>query len=355
MLLEAVDLKRRSQIYEKRKGSFAAWASAREAEGFDVVVPENFETTLGMTNWSQMPIDDIMMLDEAIKQIMHLSLTNPATKAGAAVLEGRKFFFHGIGYMDMLVSVPTWMAGYENAIKAGMSEADAAYAGDKAVRQSQGAGGPKDLAAIQRGTGKWGEALKLMTMFYSYFSAQYQRQRTLARDAMGEDARRARNVPRLAARAFFLLMLPPLLTEVLRGVAGAPAGPDDDEWWAQWLMRKLLANSLGPIPLVRDVFEPAWNKARGQGFAGTSITPVQRALETFVNSAGDLGKIVRGEETKHATKDVLETAGYFTGLVPGQVASATQFLVDVGNGDTTPQDFGDWLEGLSTGRIDEKR
>ena len=80
-----------------------------------------------------------------------------------------------------------------------------------------------------------------------------------------------------------------------------------------------------------------------------------RALETFVNSAGDLGKIVRGEETKHATKDVLETAGYFTGLVPGQVASATQFLVDVGNGDTTPQDFGDWLEGLSTGRIDEKR
>lgn len=288
-------------------------------------------------------------------EIARMSLSNPVSKAGAMVLDGKKFFFHGIGYMDMVVSVPTWMAGYDNAIKAGMSEADAAYAGDKAVRQSQGAGGPKDLAAIQRGTGRWGEALKLMTQFYSFFSAQYQRQRTLARDAMGEDTRRPRNMPRLAARAFFLLILPPLLTEVLRGVAGAPAGPDADEWWAQWLMRKLLANSLGPIPFVRDVFEPAWNKARGQGFAGTSITPVQRALESLVGTAGDIGKIARGEETKHAVKDVMETAGYFTGLVPGQIASATQFLVDVGLGDTNPKDFGDWLEGLSTGKIDEKR
>ena len=284
-------------------------------------------------------------------EIARMSLSNPVTKAGALVLDGRKFFFHGIGYLDRAVSVPTWMAGYDNAIKAGMTEADAAYAADKAVRQSQGAGGPKDLAAIQRGTGKHGEALKLMTMFYSYFSAQYQRQRTIARDVLGEDSRKPRNMPRLAARAFFLLVLPTLLTEVLRGAVGAPAGPDDDEWWAQWLTRKLLANSLGPIPVVRDVFEPSWNAARGGGWTGTSITPVQRALESLVGSAGDAGNILRGEETKHATKDVLETAGYLTGLVPGQVASAAQFLVDVGTGDADPEGFGEWLEGLSTGKI----
>ncbi|EJU14920.1 hypothetical protein LH128_01052 [Sphingomonas sp. LH128] len=293
-------------------------------------------------------------LDRDIRtEIARLSLTNPASKAGALVMDGRKFFFHGIGYMDLLVSVPTWMAAYDNALVAGMTEQDAVYAGDKAVRQSQGAGGAKDLAAIQRGTGKWGEALKLMTMFYSYFSAQYQRQRTLARDVMGEDTRKPRNMPRLAARAFFLLVLPPLLTEILRGAVGAPTGPEDDEWWTQWLSRKLLANSLGPIPLVRDVFEPAWNAARGGGFSGTSISPLQRSLESFVRSAGDVGKIARGEETKHATKDVLETTGYLTGLVPGQMASATQFLVDVGRGDADPDGFGEWLEGLSTGKIKE--
>lgn len=293
-------------------------------------------------------------LDRDIRtEIARLSRINPASKAAAMVIDGRKFFFHGIGYMDMVVSVPTWMAGYSNALAAGMSEEDAAYAGDKAVRQSQGAGGPKDLAAIQRGTGKWGEALKLITMFYSYFSAQYQRQRTLARDVMGADERRTRNIPRLAARAFFLLVLPPLLTEVLRAAVGAEAGPDDDEWWTQWLLRKLLANAVGPIPMVRDVFEPTWNAVRGGGWRGTSISPVQRSLESLVRAGGDLGKLARGEETKRATKDILEAAGYLTGLVPGQLASATQFLVDVGAGDAHPQGFGDWLQGLSTGKIED--
>ncbi|MFC0204737.1 hypothetical protein [Novosphingobium soli] len=293
-------------------------------------------------------------LDRDIRtEISRLALKDPASKAAAAVLDGRKYFFHGIGYLDLLVSVPTWMAAYDKAIVAGMSEADAAYAGDKAVRQSQGAAGPKDLAAIQRGTGRWGEALKLMTMFYSYLSAFYQRQRTLARDLRGEDVRRPRNMPRLAARAFFLLILPPLLTEILRGAVGAPAGPDDDEWWTQWLARKLLANSLGPIPVARDVFEPTWNAVRGSGWTGTSISPLQRSLESLVRVGGDIGKFARGEETQHATKDVLEATGYWTGLVPGQGASAAQFLVDLGHGDADPDSFGEWMEGLSTGKIDD--
>lgn len=286
-------------------------------------------------------------------ELARLNAVTPTSKVMRQIIDAKKFMFHGIGYMDRLVSVPTWIAAYNNAIAAGMDEQDARYAGDKAVRQSQGAGGPKDLAAIQRGTGKWGEALKLFTMFYSYFSAQYQRQRTLARDVQGVDVRKSRSVPKLAARAFFLLVLPPLLTEVLRGAVGAPSGPDDEEWWAQWGLRKLLANALGPIPLARDVFEPTWNAAVGNKFFNPSVSPIQRAYDTVVKVGRDAGKLAAGDETKTATKDVLELAGYTTGLVPGQVASATQFLVDVGSGDADPQGFSDWIEGLSTGKIKE--
>lgn len=286
-------------------------------------------------------------------EINRLSAANPASRAAQTVVDGRKFFFHGIGYMDRLVSVPTWMAGYNNAIAAGMSERDAAYAGDKAVRQSQGSGAPKDLAAIQRGTGKWGEALKLMTMFYSYFSAQYQRERSLGRDVAGTDTRRPRNMPRLAARAFFLLVLPTVLTELLRASVGAKAGPEDDEWWAQWFSRKTLANALGPIPVARDLFEPAWNAAVGNRVYAPTISPVTRALESFVTAVGSTAKVAQGEETRHATKDILEAAGYATGLVPGQLASATQFLVDVGSGDADPKTLGDWLTGLSTGKLED--
>jgi hypothetical protein len=284
-------------------------------------------------------------------EINRLSATNPVGRAARTVVDGRKFFFHGIGYMDRLVSVPTWMAGYNNALVSGMSERDAAYAGDKAVRQSQGAGAPKDLASIQRGTGKWGEALKLMTMFYSYFSAQYQRERTLGRDVAASDTRKPRNMPRLAARAFFLIALPTVLTELLRASVGAKAGPEDDEWWAQWLMRKMLASAIGPIPVARDIFEPSWNAAVGNRVFAPTISPVARALESFVTAVGSTAKLAKGEETKHATKDILEAVGYGTGLVPGQIASATQFLVDVGQGDADPEGFSQWIEGLSTGKI----
>lgn len=293
-------------------------------------------------------------LDRDIRtELARLNAVTPVSKVMRSVIDAKRFVFHGIGYMDRLVSVPTWIAGYNNALAAGMDEQDARYAGDKAVRQSQGAGGPKDLAAIQRGTGKWGEALKLFTMFYSYFSAQYQRQRTLGRDVAGVDQRKPRSAPKLAARAFFLLALPPLLTEVLRGAVGAPAGPGDDEWWAQWTLRKMLANALGPIPMVRDVFEPTWNAVVGNKVFNPSISPLQRAMDSVVKVGRDVGKLASGDETKSATKDALELVGYSTGLVPGQVASATQFLVDVGSGEAEPQSFSDWLEGLSTGKIKE--
>ncbi|NOW44170.1 hypothetical protein FHW96_000297 [Novosphingobium sp. SG751A] len=288
-------------------------------------------------------------------ELAKIEATNALTKSAQALQDGKRLFFHGIGMMDRAVAVPTWIAAYNEALAQGMTEEDAAYAGDKAVRVSQGAGSPKDLAAVQRGTGKHGEALKLFTTFYSYFSAMYQRERTLARDVRGKDARQPRATPKLVARAFWLLIVPPLLTEVLRMVAGGNAGPDDDEWWLQWTMRKLLANAIGPIPFARDVFEPAWNKAiKGKAYS-SGMTPIQRAAESFEQSAGDLGNLARGEPTKHATKDLLETAGYVTGLVPGQVASSIQFLVDVARGDQHPQSAYEVWRGLSTGRAERER
>lgn len=266
-------------------------------------------------------------------------------KAKSTLTAAREFAFHGIGYMDRMVSIPTWLGAYNKGLAAGMTEQDARYAGDKAVRLSQGAGGPKDLAAVQRGKGAWGEALKLMTMFYSYMSAFYQRQRRLGRD-VGKAS--AKDVPGLLARAWWLLVVPPLLAELLSG-----RGPDDEEDEAWWVFKKMLSQSLGPIPFVRDVFEPAWDKATGAQSFGYRFTPAQGAGEALVRVAGDAGNIVEGEETKRATRNALETVGYFTGLVPGQLAASTQFLVDVGYGDADPQTFGDWFEGLTKGKITE--
>jgi hypothetical protein len=264
--------------------------------------------------------------------------------------DAKRFAFHGIGYMDRVVSIPTWLGAYDKAIAGGATEEEAIYEGDKAIRLSQGSGSPKDLAAVQRGTGKFGQAFKLLTMFYSYMSVVYQRNRTLGRDvAQAVRERDVRMTPRLLARAWWLIAVPPVLASILGG-----HGPDDDEDWGEWASLQMMSQMVGPIPVVRDAFVPMWNKIVGKPGFGYQLSPIQRAVESFVNVADDVGRTLRGDETKHATKDALEATGYATGLVPGQVASAAQFFVDVAHGDQDPQTVADWYRGVTTGKAEKR-
>ena len=261
------------------------------------------------------------------------------------ITAAKRFAFHGIGYMDRMVVVPTWIGAYNKAQAAEMDEASSIYAADKAVRLSQGAGAPKDLAAIARGTGKWGEALKLMTMFYSYMSAFYQRERTLGRDVM---AARGRDVPALLARAWWLIVVPPVLSQLLAG-----RGPEDEEDWGAWSFKQMLFQMLGPIPGLRDLAPPVWQAVAGDRPFDYQFTPMQRAFQVLVDTAEDARKIFDGKDAKRPVRNALETVGYWTGLVPGQVATSAQFLVDVGTGDQDPETFSQWYEGLTKGKIKE--
>ena len=258
----------------------------------------------------------------------------------------KKFAFHGIGYIDRVVVIPTWLGAYDKAIAEGMEDSDAVYAADKAVRQSQGAGAAKDLAAIQSGRGTFGEAAKLLTMFYSYMSAFYQRQRSFARDVRGANLSDA---PGLIARAWWLFVVPPLLSELL---AGRTPDDDDDETWAEWSITNIMFQIFGPIPVLRDIGPTLWAKATDRPTFGYRFTPAQGGIESVINVASDLGKIARGEETKRATRNAIETTGYFTGLTTGQMGVAAQFLVDVGYGDADPDGIGEWWRGLTTGKTE---
>jgi hypothetical protein len=218
------------------------------------------------------------------------------------------------------------------------------------VRLSQGSGDAKDLAAVQRGTGSWGEALKLMTMFYSYMSAFYQRQRKLGRDAgRALSDRDIAALPGIVARAWWLLVVPPILAAILSG-----NGPDEEEDWVWWAFEKITAQSLGPIPLVRDIWAPILARMTDQPSFGYRFTPIQGVGESAINVAGDVGNIAQGEETKRMTRNVMELVGFSTGLVPGQIATSTQFLVDVGYGDQDPQGAAEWFEGLTKGKVSEE-
>ena len=259
----------------------------------------------------------------------------------------QRFGYMGIGYMDRLVVVPTWIGAYDKALAAGKDEQAAIYEADKAVRVSQGSGAAKDLASVQRGRGTAGEAMKLMTMFYSYASGYYQRLRTLGRDVRKANAS---DIPNLVARSFFLVIAPALLAELL---AGRGPDEDDEEGWAEWAFQKIALSVFNPIPLLRDVLPPAVAAAQDKPTFGYSFTPVAKMGDTFVNLARDAGNVIEGEETKRATRNFLEGVGYVTGLVPGQIATSAQFLVDVAYGDQDPETFGDWYSGITSGKVSD--
>jgi len=71
-LLEEVDLRQRSGKQVDRQTSFEAWASAREDEGHTIAVPKSFAGTIGKTNWTKLSAENLLGLDDAVKQILHL-------------------------------------------------------------------------------------------------------------------------------------------------------------------------------------------------------------------------------------------------------------------------------------------
>lgn len=268
----------------------------------------------------------------------------------------QRYGYSGISAFDRLVAVPTWLGAYNKAIASGMEADQAGHEADAAVRESQGAGGAKDLAAIQRGRGPAGELGKTLTMFYSFQSAQYNRFVRLGWDVA--DAKRGKalleNAPELAARAMVLTLFVPVVGSLLGG-----RGPDEEneEAWTEWAAKESLYGLAAPIPFVRDVVPIATKKATGDRSYGYRFTPVAGMGESIERVAGDVHKLSEGDETTRATRNMIEMLGYMNGLTPtpfsGQMAATAQFLVDWSSGEVEPAGAGEVWEGVRSGRITE--
>ena len=142
----------------------------------------------------------------------------------------------------------------------------------------------------------------------------------------------------------------PVLGALLTG-----GGPDEDneEGWAEWASKQSLFGVAAPIPFIRDVVPVVTRKIAGDRSYGYRFTPVAGVGESLERVSGDIRKVSEGRETKRATRNALEAAGYLTGLVPGQGAASAQFFVDVLSGTAEPQSAKDWWEGVRTGKIEE--
>ena len=237
----------------------------------------------------------------------------------------QRFAFHGIAIMDTMVTVPTWMGAYRQAIDEGASEETAILEADAAVRMTQGAGGAKDLAAIQRNN----ELAKSVTMFYSYFSVLYNRMRD-----MGRDVQEIRDMPRFLSRMMFTVMVPAVLGELILG-----RGPDDDEDPAAWTIRKVLLYPMMSVPVLRDVVSSI-----DSGF-DYRFSPLASVFDKIGKAAAATGKMIEGDmEWGEYSVKVGETMGYVFGVAgTAQMAATGKYLWRVSEGEENPDNIAELL------------
>ncbi len=71
-LLEDVDMKIRPQSRIDKRLAFEAWHGNQVALGLEPVVPAEYRSLLGRVNWTRLPIDELLELDQTVAQIVEL-------------------------------------------------------------------------------------------------------------------------------------------------------------------------------------------------------------------------------------------------------------------------------------------
>ena len=313
----------------------------------DFVSPRSFYK--GLVSFMTSPKETYAFVTEKSGEMRNrLNTIDRDVKDGLAIERGqvgvlaavRRTAFYATGVMDMMVSVPTWMAAYKQALAEGKPEQDAIRSGDRAVRLSQGASGAKDMAAVQRNN----ELTRLLTMYYTPFSALYARLRDV-----GESTKEMKDLPRAAARLMALVMLPAILGELLAG-----RGPDDDEDEVWWAARKVMLYPMATIPVVRDfsgLTEKWMINVIGDGemeFAPSyRLSPVVGAIEKVSKIPSKIGDVVVGDkEFDDVAWDIFESSGYVLGLPTAQARITGEYLQNLLSGEAEPENAADVLKGL---------
>ena len=238
-------------------------------------------------------------------------------------------------YADRIVTMPTWMGAYNQAMGEGRAEEDAVRAGDRAVRLSQGGGGAKDLAAIQRNN----ELMKLLTMFYTPFSALYARLRDIGHQTAVQGIG---YLPEAVARTVGLVILPALLGQMLAG-----RGPDEDEDKVWWSIRQMMLYPISALPVIRDfsgLVEQQVIKASGEGsmdyMPSYNLSPITSAIaKAWKNLVANPLAVAQGDKSMDGDVawGVFESAGLIVGLPTAQARITGSYLVDLMTGDADPE------------------
>ncbi len=296
-------------------------------------------------------------LERDIRQAMEDNLGKLGKLSGTkrALHATQRFGFGVIAFTDKFTAYPAWLGAYRNALADGKPEKEAIRHADRIVRTTLSSGAPKDIANIQGG----GEAIKAMTMFYSWFSTQYMRFRGLGFDIRtrrgSQDGRVLAGVPWYLARLLSFAIVPAIVAELLSN-----RGPDDDEGYLEWAATKALFYPALTLPFVRDLagFVEAWqdNKRRTIRYSplAGAIEQTGRGLVALIEETGEL---LEGEDVneERVAKSASRLMGVTIGLPSSQFEITAGYLWDVLSGEEEPENAAEFSRDVLFRRDKERR
>lgn len=236
---------------------------------------------------------------------------------------------------DFLATHGLWLGRYQQALDDGASHDEAVRLADKAIRQTQTAGAPKDLSAFERDP-KYG--------WFKMFLGPMLIQGNRIREALGK-----RGVvgswPQALGTLTAAWFLPAVMWDLLTG--HGPEGDDDDPTdEALWALRKIFFYPMLTIPFLRDAAAIVERKIAGQ-YAEPRMTPLADA-SFLLWKAGqsawkETGDWMDGDEFEadKVVKASLRASGPLLGLPSNQIDVTGSYLYDLYTGEEEFENLGD--------------
>lgn len=211
------------------------------------------------------------------KELSYVGTDGVAAKAAEGAYSAKeavdRFGYWLITKTDLMFSLPTWQAVYEDTVRAEMErgeltaeqiDAEAVAKADEAVRRIWGSGEIQDQSKVQKG-----RIMKFFTPFYTFFSVVLN-----AHIEAGYALKDNGNPVPLMSTVLYWLFLQALLETALRGAIDAATGrgPDDDDDWVEYFGKEYLKNFVGTaaggIPGVNIAATLTMNTLLGEYYQG---------------------------------------------------------------------------------------
>jgi hypothetical protein len=257
-------------------------------------------------------------------------------------------FMHAIdGYMGTAI----WQAAYNEHQSAGHTDTDSIAHADRVIREVMGAGGSKDVSKMEASH----PAVKAIMPFYSYFNAQANLIGTEFNNVMKQYGWAGSG--KMFMAYISLIAAPAMVGDfVVQSLRGQLPNSDEDGQplmdWMAWATESQLKYLSAMVPFAGQGVNAIINIAHGRPADDRiSVSPVVSGLTTAAKAVGDISKTAGGGEVDDAKfiRDTMNGLGFALNIPLGQVSKPISYVVDVNEGNTSPDGPLDYMRGLVAG------